>query len=487
MRTFALLFAAAFFLAAGPAHANDGQGNHYRVRIDAEARLAHVEADAWFPGRSLAMFGVQSSKAMPDGQAQFVRDLQATDAAGAPLSIKPLGEGDYELSGQGRVHLRYDVALEHDKHAWPAGLEEVSFFTGDGLVITGFSLLLAPGDGMEGPVDIAFALPAGWVARTPWEPAGANAFTVPTRRELLNNALYFGTAPAQTLDVGGVAVTFVLGARHRAQAPLFAALLERQMAAYRDAFGGDPLARRYLVLVHEGRDDGGAFASSFSQFISGDADTENRLGWGFVMAHELLHFWNGLSLVPADSREEWFKEGITDYLTMVALSRNGLLDRAQLDWQLENVARRYLIARIGQNLGMTVREAGEDKQPNRELVYGGGALAGFALDVQLRKDSDGDVGLPDLLRALYAEFAKPGATYTLADVERHAQALTGHDYRAFFAQQVESHDFVDARPTFADVGLKLDTWLYDEAFVRADPAAPAAAVARHRAIFGQSP
>jgi aminopeptidase N len=30
--------------------------------------------------------------------------------------------------------------------------------------------------------------------------------------------------------------------------------------------------------------------------------------WGYVMAHELLHFWNGLTIVPTDWHEEWFKE-----------------------------------------------------------------------------------------------------------------------------------------------------------------------------------
>ena len=44
------------------------------------------------------------------------------------------------------------------------------------------------------------------------------------------------------------------------------------------------------------------------------------------MSHELLHFWNGLTIVPTDWHEEWFKEGVTDYLTIVTLARNGLID-----------------------------------------------------------------------------------------------------------------------------------------------------------------
>lgn len=462
----------------------DGRGNTYVVRIDDQASKARVEADIWMPSNSLAMFGVLPTATHANGQADFILGLKAADAAGRELALKDLGEGDYELGGQGRVRVSYEIALEHDRFAWPAGIEEVAYHTDEGLMATGYALLLAPGDAMQGGIDIRFELPKGWKAITPWESTGENRFSVPSRRELLNNALFFGTAPAETLDVGGVQLTLLLGKRYRASRDLFVDLLSKQMTSYREYFGGNPLSTRYLVIVNQGLDDGGAYASSFSQLISGDATAENRLGWGFVMSHELLHFWNGLSLVRKDSRDEWFNEGVTDYITLTTQARNGLLDQNRFHWRLENIARRYLFARIGQRLQMTVREAGADKQPNRELIYGGGALTGFALDIELRKASGGKVGLPDLVRALYAEFGKPGRTYSLEDVEHHARALTGKDFREFFAHAVESRESFDARPWFEDVGLRLDNYLFDESFVRPNPDATAEQKQRFRDIFG---
>ena len=467
--------------------AGDGAGNRYHVRIDARARVAHVEADVWLPSASLALFGVQTGGDLANGQGDLLRDIVVRDAAGKSLALKSLGEGDYEVGGQGRVRIAYRVLLEHDRHRWPAGVEEVSFFTGDGLMATGNALFLAPGDGMDGPIDVRFALPTGWTAHAPWEPSkgAANAFVVASRRELLSNALFFGTPRVERIGIGGLEVTLLLGPRHRDDAPLFADLLRRQMQGYREIFGAPPRATRYQVLVNDGPDEGGAFASSFSQLVDGPATAANRLGWGFIMSHELLHAWNGLTLVPADSREEWFKEGVTDYVTVVVQARNGLLDDRRLAWRLENLARRYLIARGGQGLGMSVRAAGADKQPNRQLVYGGGALAAMTLDVELRKASDGRVGLPDLLRTLYAEFSVAGRTYALADIARHAQALTGQDHMPLLAALVEGEDTRDFRPMFADVGLRLDTYFYDETAVQADPAATPAARARYQAIFGR--
>ena len=88
------------------------------------------------------------------------------------------------------------------------------------------------------------------------------------------------------------------------------------------------------------------------------------------------------------------------------------------------------------------------------------------------------------MRSLYAEFGRPGRTYALADVERHAKALTGKDFRDFFARAVESTEYFDARPWFEDVGLRLDNYLFDESYVRPSPDATAKQKQRFRDIFG---
>ena len=158
------------------------------------------------------------------------------------------------------------------------------------------------------------------------------------------------------------------------------------------------------------------------------------------MAHELLHFWNGLSLVPADSREEWFKEGATDYLTIATLARNGWIDEATARRRLENAVLRVLLARRMQGLEMSVREAGERKQENRLLVYGGGCLAAMALDVELRRAS-GD-------------------------------------------RAVGSGEPFDIVPYLAGLGLRLDTFA-EEVYIRPDARAAAADRARFAAVFGK--
>jgi len=464
----------------------DGQPNRYRVRVDAHASRAVVEADLWQQSDTLSMYNVMQVPGLANGQASLVEGLRATDAKGIGLPLKDLGEGDYGIDGGQRIRLVYTVRLEHDKYTWPAGMEEISYRTDEGVMATGASLFFADGDApVKAPIEVDFDLPDGWQARTPWTSMGeGDRFRVDSRRELLSNALFLGTAHTESFDAGGVELTLVLGKRYRKSAPLFVDLLRTQLASYAELFGGPPLSKRYLVIINEHESgDGGAFASSFSQFIQGDADERNRVIWGYVMAHELLHFWNGLSIVPTDSREEWFKEGVTDYLTIVTLARNGWLDENLLFKRLENVPRRYLIARFAQNLRMSVRDAGKDKQPNRQLVYGGGSLAALALDVALRERSGDKVGLPDFMRALHAEFGKLGKTYALQDLERIAKTLTGSDFSGFFAGAVGSESYFDIRPSYAALGLRMDSFV-EEMFISREPGATPAQRGRFKAVFG---
>ena len=80
------------------------------------------------------------------------------------------------------------------------------------------------------------------------------------------------------------------------------------------------------------------------------------------------------------------------------------------------------------------------------------------------------LGLPHFMQALHAEFAKPRATYTLSQLERIAMDLTGSDFSAFFAEAVGSEAWFDIRPSYAALGLRMDSFV-EEMFISREPAA----------------
>jgi predicted metalloprotease with PDZ domain len=364
-------------------------------------------------------------------------------------------------------------------------VEEVSYWTTEGLMITGSALFLAPGDASPDTFEVTFRLPSTWQAVTPWPRKNGQTFQPASRRDLVSNAIFLGTATPTTLRRGGMELTLLLGECCRNQRELFVDLLGKQLDSYLELFGAPPRSHRYLIIVNAGTSgDGGAFASSFSQFVRGTADRQNRVIWGHVMAHELLHFWNGLSLVPVDSREEWFKEGVTDYLTLVTMSRNGLVDNAVVRNRLETYSRRMVMARLLQNLQMSPRAAGAKKQENRLLVYAGGSLAALAIDVELRKRTDDAKGLDDFMRALYGRSAKDGRPYGFDDLVALSNEISGTDMRAFLQALVDGEADFDIDPYLREIALRRDSF-YEEQFITADRKAEAAARKRYRSIFGR--
>lgn len=479
-----LLPACLLSLAMSSAFAWDQKPNHYQVQIDAGAKLAKVQADLWLEGNELALFAVSPTPQLKNGQGEFIRNLQVQDLGGKTLAWQDKGEGEYQLKGNQRVKITYQVKLNHDDYDWPGGKEEVLYHTDEGMLATGYSLFLVPGEKMLGETRVDFQLPAGWQAQTPWRASGGQSFTVQSRRELVNNALFFGTARAEDLKAGGVQIKLVMGKNYWPQRKVFVDLIETQMQTYIQMFGQAPRGERFMLVINQGdTGDGGAFSSSFSQYLKGYGDLASRPLWGRVVAHELLHFWNGLSLVPGGQSEEWFKEGVTDYLTVSTMSKNGLVDRDFVRQYLENLPRGQMVARNLMGLKGTVREAYKDKHRNWLLVYGGGSIAALSMDVQMRQASGGKVGLPDLMRALYAEFGQSGKPYTLADVLRLGKQLSGANMEADLNKIISQEQVPELRPLFAALGLQLEQYGMLENYLLKKEGA---GEALYRSIFGQA-
>ncbi len=131
-----------------------------------------------------------------------------------------------------------------------------------------------------------------------------------------------------------------------------------------------------------------------------------------------------------------------------------------------------------------MRAAGADKHKKRFLVYGGGALVAFALDVRIRQATDNEAGLDELMHAMYEEFGATGDRYDFLDVVRLAGEVSGASQAEFFDRYVDGTDFLDIGPTFDAIGLRLTTMM-DEFYIseRADATPVQRAMAA--SIFGR--
>jgi len=457
----------------------------YRLHVPS-VDASHVEVEARFAlnGDVIGMY-VIDAPSLENGSADLVEGLRVERADGTVMAVENLGVGDWKLK-EGRagdeVVVRYRVALRHGEHVWGPGIDEVAYRTDDGLFFAGRALWIVPFDGLADGATIEFDLPDPWRASTPWpEVDGRPTASLTT---LISNCFFVGTHHEETVRFEDFTFVFALGRDLAESTDLFAATMRPVLPRAKALFGGMPDQSRYLVVINRhGRADGGAYSQSYSLLVEGTVNEASSVVWGHGIVHELLHFWNGHTLKIAGTDEEWFKEGVTDYLTVLLRSRLGQ-DRPEVTLRkFENALRRVALSRMMMGNTQGLDTAGAQKQQNRMLVYGGGLLTGLALDLELRRATGDAHGLATLLQRLYVEFAREGRRYTTDDVQRVAGAVAGASMEWFFDKHVRGGVPVDFRPVFTALGLQLDTFA-DEFYLSPAPAPSPEVVRTRRSILG---
>lgn len=447
-----------------------------------EAQRISIRAEFDLTSDVIGMY-ITSSPQLASGQADLVRDLRVFATDGSEIETEFVVGGDWRLAGVAegqRVRVEYDIALEHDQYSWGPGIDEVAYHTPEGLFFVGNSLFVVPLDGLSDGIDVTFDLPAQWSASLAW-----SGTRVPSLQSFLRNCMFLGSHQEEVVRVGDFELTMVLGGDYWEKKDLFVKAMKPILKRSVELFGGMPLESRYLVIVNPGdRNDGGAFTSSYSLLINGVVNESSSVIWGHGMAHEVIHFWNGHSLRPKNNQEEWFKEGFTDYITFLLRAREGLDTRERSYRKLENCLRRYVVAKRMMNWDVSMREAGDDKHNKRFLVYGGGTLIGFVLDVRIRQATENKKGIDEFLAAFFAEFGDGVNAYDMDDIVRIANDVCGEDFTGFFAQYVDGKEFLDVAPIVRGAGLQLDMAM-DEFYVSPNPDATKLEKSIHDSLFGR--
>jgi len=185
-------------------------------------------------------------------------------------------------------------------------------------------------------------------------------------------------------------------------------------------------------------------------------------------AHEFFHLWNikrlrPVELGPFDYTREvytpslWFAEGVTTYVSYLALLRSGLWTREQFLARLSDE-----IYTLEEEPGRTLMSAESssfhawfyDRSPQMQETnfanstisyYNKGALLGMLMDLEILSRTQGAKSLLDVLSALYHKFYEapaasyygPGRGYTEPDILEAANEVAGSDFTPFFERCVQ--------------------------------------------------
>jgi predicted metalloprotease with PDZ domain len=201
-------------------------------------------------------------------------------------------------------------------------------------------------------------------------------------------------------------------------------------------------------------------------------NSKNYKKWLGTVSHEFFHVWNVRRLRPQalaayDYEKEiifdelWVAEGITSYYDELALVRAGINSPkdylAALSKQIETLQTGP--GRLKQSLVESSRDAwikfyrpDENSANTSTNYYVKGAVAGFLLDAAIRKRTNNQKSLDDVMRLLYQRHAETGG-YTNADVLRVANEVSGSDLKPWFETSIYSTKELDYSEALGWLGL----------------------------------
>ena len=382
---------------------------------------------------------------------------------------------------------------------------------------------------LERPARVTFVQPPGkkWRVATQLFPTGDPlVFTAPNIHYLMDSPTDFSafTLREFVVDDGakrtGPPPTIRIALTHDgsdADADAFAKDVERIVRETVPIFGELPQfeTNTYTFLstyLPWASGDGMEHRNSTSLTSAGALRTPGqRQGILGTVAHEFFHAWNmerirSAGVEPFDfeqadmSDDLWLGEGFTSYFDSLIMHRAGLMP---LDALLADFA--GTINAVTLSPGRLFRSpvdmsrlapfvdaaASIDRTawPNTFIsYYTYGSAVGLGLDLALRDRSDGKVSGDQYMRALWAQFGRPGqkepgkvsTTYSVAGLRETLSTLANDRSFAndFFAKYVEGRELVDYTRLMARAGLVLRKRAAGRAFAGQVPMQPGGSALR---------
>jgi predicted metalloprotease with PDZ domain len=429
----------------------------------------------WRPGRYLIL-----------DFAGGIQNFSTVDADGNPLVWEKVEKSLWRVrtGGSSRVSIRYTVyANEFNQRT--RGLNE------DHAFVDGAAVFMYVEKYRHLPIRLAVTPYRNWHvttgldgegAKTPPAPGGTT-FVARDYDYLVDCPLEIGTQKDFLFKVDGLPHVLSIFGEGNWDSDTLIRDITRIITAEKNFWGEYPY-QRYVFLVHCAPNAGGGTEHINSTilgtrpFIFRNPDTYR--GFLGLVAHEYFHTWNVKQLRPKGihpydytkenyASELWVAEGTTSYYDNLLLVRAGFLSPdkylAGTASAVQNDRQRpgnsvQPLAESGFDAWVKYWRGTEQSFNFESDYYSKGANVSLLLDLNIRHRSGNAHSLDDVLRLMYKKFPLSGSGYTLADLQKTAEELSGGSLQQFFDRYVYSttplpwEDYL----AFAGLGLtKIDT------------------------------
>ncbi len=341
------------------------------------------------------------------------------------------------------------------------------------------------------PVAATLTLPEGLHPFTALAAGGREGATTRFRLETLETLLdapvlagrYTAQLPLTAPGTGAVSLDLVAQRPDDLVVPATRiAELRTLIGQMRAVFGPTPFARYDILarLSDDGSSGGTEHRASSENALASSLfhDWPNQILSRDLIAHEIVHAWNGFYRMPADLWAPtpnapvagsllWMYEGQTEFWGRVLATRAGQFTPAEVRDRLAMDA-----AEVAMRPGRAWRSLSDDVNypsfmfrqavpwrdwQRRRDYYSEGVMLWLAVDAELRERSNGRQSIDDFARIFFAGAAPdvPTRTYTFADICHALDQVAPADWEGFLRSWIDGHDELDTTSGLTRHGWRL--------------------------------
>jgi len=424
----------------------------------------------------------------------FAKNIVTMDAAsdGQAVTLEKLDKTSWQApAGLSELTLHYVI------YAWDLSVRTAHLDVHHGF-FNGTSVFLSA-DGHDHKEHSVTLAPAsadaciGWQVATSLQSVAVDAdgfgeYVAADYDDLIDHPVEMGRFERVSFTAAGLVHELVLTGRFHADVPRIVRDLTTICEAQIRFFGEpSPVQEKYVFLVMVvGRGYGGLeHRASTALLVSredlptpGDeSQSDEYVQFLGLCSHEYFHTWNVKRIKPArfvpyelgsESYTEllWFFEGITSYYDDLFLARTGLIST---ETYLKLFGK--IITRVQRGEGRLVQSVTEssfdawskfykqdENAPNAIVsYYAKGALIACCLDAEIRRATNGEKSLDDLMHKLWDNWlSSNGAGLEEKEPQRLASEIAGEDLSEFFDVALYSTEELPLQTSLETLGLTLD-------------------------------
>ncbi len=148
----------------------------------------------------------------------------------------------------------------------------------------------------------------------------------------------------------------------------------------------------------------------------------------FTISHEIGHHWIG-GLIESGVNDQWFAEGFNDYFTWYTLLSAGMMTPSQFERSFNNVLVSHYSSKVKELPNDSIWPNYWKMGDYNKLPYRRGSIFAFYLDNQIRRVSNGEKNLHDLMLSLkeFRQKMDPGYQLSISDFASQASAFVPAD------------------------------------------------------------